>query len=610
MIRLLGLLIILSGTTTLGAQIRPTDSLLSAWIESYRGNTFDVQLGDSLLGLIEPRLSDAALPDRIAYLEARAYVDLDWDRNELGIARLDSAYALYPPEALPAERAYNRAERGRALAYLGDCQPSIELFKEALGHISDEDAASGRIRSYYLMALVYCEEYDIAIEAGLRQISLLSDHPKIDYRIIAAIVVGNSYNNLNQPERAIPVVQDALAVIPEPKIEYQYYSNLLTEMGNAYMMQGDHEAAYQTFKASQRASEIEHPDYEDNRSTLNIARTAYQTGRFAESKRLFARALPRVDSIGDVSIIAEAMGLGADAYYAVGLVDSAFLLSRYAYELRDTIYNLEMRKATREFTTQFETERIRTDLELAEVRVAQQRDRNRYLTLASIGGLLLAGMSFLLYHNRQRRRRLTDAKRRVELEYNLLRAQMNPHFIFNSLNSIQGYFSTNRFDRGNAFLGKFAKLMRRVLDLSAHQRIPLSDELETLELYLELEALRLKNRLHYRIDVDSEVETDLVTVPPLLLQPFVENAIWHGIAPKNGAGNIDIRVENGAHDQLLHVSILDDGVGLRNDIRPNHDSKGIRITRERLGAGGAVSIANRSEENTTGVSVNLTIPVT
>jgi|SRR6218665_2693539 len=122
-----------------------------------------------------------------------------------------------------------------------------------------------------------------------------------------------------------------------------------------------------------------------------------------------------------------------------------------------------------------------------------------------------------------------------------LRAQMNPHFIFNCLNSIKLYTSENNSQAASDYLSKFARLMRLVLENSRTDFVPLAIELETLELYIELEAMRFKDKLQYRILLDPGVDTELLQVPPLLIQPYVENAIWHGLMQKEEGGLVSIQ---------------------------------------------------------------------
>ncbi|MEL6356344.1 MAG: histidine kinase, partial [Bacteroidota bacterium] len=176
------------------------------------------------------------------------------------------------------------------------------------------------------------------------------------------------------------------------------------------------------------------------------------------------------------------------------------------------------------------------------------------------------------------------------------------------------FFSNQRCERGNEFLGAFSQLVRQVLEQTGQKAISLTEELATLALYLQLEKLRLGNQLAFKVHLDPVVEGDLIRVPPLIFQPFVENAIWHGIAPKEAPGKIDIHIAYHAEQDALIAVIEDDGLGMRpnNTTMSNgHRSRGVEITRERLGIGGKIEIKNLNdfEPHRTGVRTELVIPL-
>lgn len=173
-----------------------------------------------------------------------------------------------------------------------------------------------------------------------------------------------------------------------------------------------------------------------------------------------------------------------------------------------------------------------------------------------------------------------------EAEMQTLRSQMNPHFIFNTLNSINSYIIENKREVASEYLTTFSKLMRNILDLSKHEVITLEKEIATLKLYMELEALRLENKFDYTITLDKNIEPDLVKIPPLIIQPFVENAIWHGLHNKKENGHIFIRVDE-KDKNMLSVTVEDNGIGrtasgAMKKQQLNHKSYGIEITMNRL----------------------------
>lgn len=210
--------------------------------------------------------------------------------------------------------------------------------------------------------------------------------------------------------------------------------------------------------------------------------------------------------------------------------------------------------------------------------------------------LCVAGLALLLFgiqryrairrERRERTRQLMLRSRMLQLEQQALNANMNRHFVFNALNSIQ--YHINKQDRATAsrYLSSFAKLIRKNLDASQSDTTTLAEELERLELYLTLEHMRFKDRFVYAIRVAPGVDTQQVRLPAMMLQPYVENSIWHGILPMDRQGRVEISVERIGPDRVV-VLIEDDGIGLERSMREkehgeaDHISRGIEITKGR-----------------------------
>ena len=174
----------------------------------------------------------------------------------------------------------------------------------------------------------------------------------------------------------------------------------------------------------------------------------------------------------------------------------------------------------------------------------------------------------------------------ADLKIKALIAQMNPHFIFNCLTSIQELILVNKQDEGMYYLEQFSKLLRIVLQSSEKNFIPLRSEIKFLELYLELEAMRFSKQFHYSIEVDPAIDPDEIIIPCFLIQPFVENAIWHGLMQKKGERNVDVSFY--MEKDGIVCSIEDDGIGREAAARINskknrtYQSMGLKIIRERM----------------------------
>ena len=179
-------------------------------------------------------------------------------------------------------------------------------------------------------------------------------------------------------------------------------------------------------------------------------------------------------------------------------------------------------------------------------------------------------------------------KQMNRLEQQALQSMMNPHFIFNVMNSIQQFINSNDKDKANHYLSEFARLIRINLELSIQQIISLEDEINYLELYLSLEKIRFGERFTYEIMVSPAIDDDETMVPPMMIQPFLENAIWHGILPLQGNGYVKLSIEK-TPDNLLRILIIDNGVGIKASPETNqdekkrkHKSRGLSMTYQRL----------------------------
>ena len=173
----------------------------------------------------------------------------------------------------------------------------------------------------------------------------------------------------------------------------------------------------------------------------------------------------------------------------------------------------------------------------------------------------------------------------LELEAKALRAQMNPHFVFNCLNSIKALMQEQQTEKGVIYLTTFSKLIRTLFNNADKKEITLYDEMETCKLYLQLEAMRFDTKFSYAVNVEDSIDLKSVQVPALIIQPFIENAIWHGIMPKIGEGNVLVNVSK--KNGHIEISIEDDGIGREashqnKSINMTHQSKGVNLTQARL----------------------------
>jgi tetratricopeptide (TPR) repeat protein len=250
--------------------------------------------------------------------------------------------------------------------------------------------------------------------------------------------------------------------------------------------------------------------------------------------------------------------------------------------IQEYLKNKELSELGFEYETEHKDERIMF-LEKQNVMKETAARQTRIIFLGTGFLMLLAIFTLILL---LRQGKLRSRHQTIQLEQKLLRSQMNPHFIFNSLASIQNKIINEEPHLATDYLARFSHLFRNILEGSVEEFITLEKEIETVNNYLELQQLRYADKFNYNIFVDEKLEPDQVNVPPMLTQPFIENAIEHGIRYKSGTGNISINYlkQNGS----IRIEIEDDGVGrqkagkIKLDQNRDHKSLATNITLERI----------------------------
>jgi len=290
-----------------------------------------------------------------------------------------------------------------------------------------------------------------------------------------------------------------------------------------------------------------------------------------------------------------------------GRTDSAYAYYRRYNAMKDSVNNEQLKGKFASYAFEQQIALLSKEKQLQEVCLRETLATKKML-IGGIIALLLIGFIFSRYillkrkneaHLRQRAEneleihRLEGEKakaalqqRAKELEIQALRSQMNPHFIFNCLNAINRFILGHETEAASDYLTKFSRLMRMIMNHSRHSVISLAEELEVLQLYLDMEKLRFKDAFDYAIVQDDELDIGDIYIPPLLLQPFVENAVWHGLMHKTERGLLTIELH--ADNDILTCIIQDNGVGrrragmLKSKSAQKHKSMGLQITAERL----------------------------
>lgn len=450
------------------------------------------------------------------------------------------------------------------------------------------------------------EEYDMA----LRSFKEIIANNK-DLELTATANIANVYGAMENVDSAIYFYQKALEFQQVEK-NPTYKANLYSNLSLMYEKAGNAELAVTTAEKSLSLINTHGIEFVRPTAYANASMAYLKAGDLIKAEYYARESLKLSELQGNLFLQKSAWGTLADVFAAKNDYQNALQAHIRYSALKDSLNNQNRRVEINRKQMEFDFEKERT---LAQTEIARQNTIKKATLLSGLGLLIVLVLGFILY---KRRRDVLEQKKEAEFnalvsdtELKALRAQMNPHFIFNSLNSIGDYILKNDNKSAQDYLIKFAKLMRSVLENSEFKEIPLSEELKFIELYLQVETKRLPGKFSYILNVEKELDTENILVPPLLLQPFIENSIWHGFNGKENHGNIAIDFKR--KDDMLLCSVDDDGQGgSKNTAGAGKKSLGIAITENRIQilnkqkkASGKLQIFQKLNNSGTRVEVSL-----
>jgi hypothetical protein len=339
-----------------------------------------------------------------------------------------------------------------------------------------------------------------------------------------------------------------------------------------------------------------------------VARIFEKRGEMDSAIFYAEKALANAEVYSDQENLFQAANLLAD-FYKDKDYHAAYNFLKIATAAKDSMITSDKLKQAQILEY---NEEVR-EKELAAIETKETARRRRIIITAAV---LIAIASFLIiYRIRQLRLKYKTIleqkeseklktvyeKKLIELEAKALRAQINQHFIFNCINSIKSLIQKNENEKATEYLTTFSKLIRTIFQNSDKREITLFDEIETCRLYTQLESMRFGNKLSYSFYIDKTLDLKSVMVPALILQPFIENAIWHGIMPKAAEGMLQVNVSGKEHK--IFCIVEDDGIGreisMKNkftEAEITHQSKGVRLTQSRLELSNMLNERNASVE--------------
>lgn len=350
----------------------------------------------------------------------------------------------------------------------------------------------------------------------------------------------------------------------------------------------------------------------DNRKMIsgilhNLASAYRKLRQFDKAFELLNQSLDLAKETNSKEDIKQAYSGFKDYYRDKGEYDKALIAEENYSVYKDSVVNESTLKAVNEMQEKYKTEERKKEI----VNLIKSNDQLKEkstlqysLLIVSIVALILCLLFVYFYFKQLKTKQL---RKQVQLEQKALRSQMNPHFIFNSLNSIQRMYIEGNEDLANDYMADFSRLLRSILENSGKELIRLNEELDVIRLYMELELVRTDNSFEFICDIDEDIDAFQIKIPPLIFQPYLENAIWHGIIAKKEKGKIQLNIQKMEAGKLL-CQVIDNGVGFYSSKKTKsihaNKSKGMEITAERLGGDGHVTI---EELETGGTCITLII---
>jgi tetratricopeptide (TPR) repeat protein len=478
--------------------------------------------------------------------------------------------------------AYNNI--GNIYYLTSDFQSAIEFYQkstrieEELGNRIGAAMSTINIGSIYFILgnMEKSEEY------MLKALEVFREFDDYLYLTVIYINLGQIFVETGEYKKAVYNLNKAIKISEEKGYVLRKSQAYLT-LGSAYEKKGDYKSALSTYKeALQIAEEIDE-------KLVELEALGYMGDIYTKLKK-YTDALYCLDQS---EMIAEQTNnpyklkdvyfSKSETYNLMGDYKNAYTYHKLYAFINDSVFTEEKNRQITEIETKYQTEKKEKEL----IELTAENDKNKltilknryflYSLFAAILLILLSGI-FLFRVNRIRNRQKT-----LELEQKLFRSQMNPHFIFNSLAAIQFYITKNKPIEASAFLSDFAKLMRLVIENSREEYISLDQEIETMKYYLEMQKLRFENNFSDSFEVDKNLETDYVMIPPMLTQPFIENALEHAFTNKSENNQLFVRYhqENG----YLNVEVEDNGIGRKEALKqknPKHKSFALSVTKSRL----------------------------
>ena len=455
---------------------------------------------------------------------------------------------------------------------------ALKTFEE-LGH-------ERRICACYLnIGKIYSEQHDFnkALEYYNKALQIAYKTKDKVSETESYLNIGKVYLNMKEYSLARSYFNKSIDLYEESGYRHEMdecYKNI----GLTYKMEKKYDKANEYYYRALQISRQENDKPGMAESLGYIANVFFLKHNYSKALEMAKQSLEIAKETENLQALKNAYEFLSEIYEGQNNTGKALHYYKFYSDIKDSLFSEGKYKAIREIETKFETEKKEQQLALLteknEVQMLKISQRNQLILALVIFFTLIVLMVYLFYRNK----RLQAKHKTIQLEQQLLRSQMNPHFIFNSLIAIQSYIYKKDLIEAGDYLAKFANLVRLILENSRSEFILFEKEVNTLELYFELQLLRFENKFTYAIEIDKNIETGNISIPPMLAQPIIENAIEHGLRHKKQGGFIHIRFDK--KDDSILFKVEDNGVGRlkASELKKlkKFESVAISIIKERL----------------------------
>ena len=502
---------------------------------------------------------------------------------------------------------------GMAYQISANYPKAMEVFLQALKLNEKISYLNGRQRNLHNLGIAYRDQGDHrqALEYFFKAKAL--EEQLRDSRMLSITLggIGDNYRRLKNFDSARKYVQQSFDVASQIKYDRQigaalyYLGEIYSEMEEDKLALEKYRLSFSYLKQSEnylRLCDV----------SLGIAKLYQKEGK-NDSVVLYARRSLLIAKEGGFTKQLRDAARFLSYYFRELSADSAYFYQDIAKAANDSIFSEEKTR---------QVQGLAWDEQLRQMDMAASAEkRKRQSILFSAAGGLAVLLFIVLAQLRinsirkKEKGKIAQVKKEAELEMQSLRAQLNPHFIFNSLNAIQELILLEESEKSQTYLARFAKLLRMILENAEQPFVPLNKELELIELYLSLEKLRLPD-LEFSITTDNSINIEETFIPNMILQPYIENSLWHGLSHKDGDKKLELNIykQNGA----VVYEIKDNGVGrkksaeLKSLYRKEHKSKGMELLSKRFkllaeeyGSEVETSITDIQDEKGTIVSIKV-----